>query len=417
MALNADAAPPLSLGGSLADFPLADVLTFLNMGQASGAIEARSRAGASRIYLEAGEVVWAVSRQARLTLAGLLEARGYLTEKGAAELRERAARSGIPLARLAVDSGLVDGAEVESLQKILCSEIVFESLRWREGKFAFLKDRKPPEDVPSLRIGVHNLILEGARRQDEVHRLEEEAHVDLAQVVSLTVASDRLEGQVVLSPDEWGVVALLNGKRTLEEIFSLSPAGSEGETWKVLSRLQAARMIRIHPADVPLPDEEEPQAPLPTAEYPAVGSATLPERAPAPPEPRSVVSSSGSDVKLVVADDVTTKVGMFGRRVPARLVGAAAPGEPAPAFELGRPVLTIGRAPSNDIVLPDASVSKHHAQIFQTGDGWSLTDLSSTNGSWINGVRVVDQHLMPGDRIRIGTFELTFEVFADAGGA
>ncbi len=408
-------APPLSLGGNLADFPLPDVLTFLNMGQVTGAIEVVGLSHANRIFLAGGEVVYATSRSPLWSLETVATARGLLTESMARELKARAARTGRPLAELLAEAGLLDGDERTALEKSLCAEIVFESMRWREGKFAFLKDRRPPEGAASLRISVQNLILEGARRIDEAARLEKEIHVDRDLVVTLVFSSGRLEEQVVLTPIEWGVVSLINGKRTLEEIFALSPAGSETETWMSLQRLVRARMIQLHPREA----QGLPEPPAPSEAI----NATFLQASPAPLPPPSAAPSRSradeitdrldkTDVRLLVGGNATTSYGMFGRRVPARFVGALARGEAPAAFDLNRPVMTLGRSPSSDIVLPDVSVSKNHARISQDGEGWSLADLGSTNGTWVNGERVREARLAKGDLVRFGIFTLEFDALA-----
>ena len=397
-------APPLSLGGSLADFPLADVLMFLNLSQVTGAIEARTGSKVTRIYLDRGEVVWASASADRFVLTKFLTARGLLSVPAAREIDERAHRTGGNLTRLVLSAGLVGPAELEEAEKILCSEIVFDGLRWREGKFAFLKERRPAPEVPALRIGVQNLILEGARRDDEARKFEEEVHVDRGTVLSLAFGAEALDDQLVLTPLEWGVVALINGKRSLEEILVLSPTGSEAETWQILQRLIAARMVRLHPAAG--------QAIQETLQASALGTEELSSVVPrAPVEPEPVFSSpERSDVLLVVKDDVTTKVGMWGKRVPARLVGALGAGTRPTSIELSRNVQTIGRSASNDIVLPDPSVSKHHAQVVQEEDGWRLMDLESTNGTFVNGDRVEAHRLAPGDTVLLGVYTFVFEL-------
>ena len=70
---------------------------------------------------------------------------------------------------------------------------------------------------------------------------------------------------------------------------------------------------------------------------------------------------------------------------------------------LGEAPLSIGRGPSNDVVLAEASVSWHHSQLWVEGGAAWLRDLGSRNGSWRNGERVVGAaRLTPGDRIRLG---------------
>lgn len=68
----------------------------------------------------------------------------------------------------------------------------------------------------------------------------------------------------------------------------------------------------------------------------------------------------------------------------------------------------IGRALDNDIVLTDASVSRHHALIEVRDGTHVLRDLDSQNGTWRAAQRVNEARLIPGDALRLGDVELTF---------
>jgi Protein of unknown function (DUF3662)/FHA domain len=72
-------------------------------------------------------------------------------------------------------------------------------------------------------------------------------------------------------------------------------------------------------------------------------------------------------------------------------------------------VTTIGRSSDCSIVLADPNVSRRHAEIRHIGEGYSLIDLGSTNGTEVNGQRVVETALMNGDVISVGQTKLTFE--------
>src|SRR5262249_52987541 len=100
----------------------------------------------------------------------------------------------------------------------------------------------------------------------------------------------------------------------------------------------------------------------------------------------------------------------IGFRVPA----AAAPAGPVLGWleggggrwELGAPVVTIGRDPRGKIVLADPSVSFVHVQITRHGDELYLRDVGSSNGTWVNGqLAVVPHRLTHGDRMRVGATE------------
>ena len=77
--------------------------------------------------------------------------------------------------------------------------------------------------------------------------------------------------------------------------------------------------------------------------------------------------------------------------------------------ELTEESITIGRAPENMIVLEDASVSGHHAQLQRSGDVYRIKDLGSTNGTRVNSENVTEVTLRFGDRLRFGKLEARFE--------
>jgi hypothetical protein len=74
----------------------------------------------------------------------------------------------------------------------------------------------------------------------------------------------------------------------------------------------------------------------------------------------------------------------------------------------GRP-LTIGRAQDNGLVLMDGRASRHHARLYGRRGALLLTDLGSTNGSWVNDRRIEEMALGEGDQIRIGDTILVVE--------
>ncbi len=74
---------------------------------------------------------------------------------------------------------------------------------------------------------------------------------------------------------------------------------------------------------------------------------------------------------------------------------------------------TIGRHPRSLICLHDPMVSKRHAVIRRVGDDWWFEDVGSSNGSFVNGVRVTRRKLADGERIRVGRVELEFVAETD----
>lgn len=85
-------------------------------------------------------------------------------------------------------------------------------------------------------------------------------------------------------------------------------------------------------------------------------------------------------------------------------------GQPPVQFDLGGPLISIGRASDNDIVLDDPLVSRHHCQLKLQHGAYGFADLGSRNGSAVNGQAVSEIALGPGDVIGIGQTAIEFQV-------
>ena len=92
--------------------------------------------------------------------------------------------------------------------------------------------------------------------------------------------------------------------------------------------------------------------------------------------------------------------GMRRRRVSYLEVNAS--GHPRLNYKLGDEEAVIGRTEDNQIVLPFTNVSRHHAAVFKSGEDFVIEDKGSTNGSYVNGVKIARCALRPNDLIQIG---------------
>ena len=73
--------------------------------------------------------------------------------------------------------------------------------------------------------------------------------------------------------------------------------------------------------------------------------------------------------------------------------------------------MKIGRHATCSVIFADSNVSREHAQLINSIDGWSIVDLGSTNGTKVNGVKIAGQKLlMTGDELAFGTSTARFEV-------
>ena len=77
--------------------------------------------------------------------------------------------------------------------------------------------------------------------------------------------------------------------------------------------------------------------------------------------------------------------------------------------EVGADEITVGSADGNDLLLTDTTVSRHHFAVAATARGAMVRDLGSTNGTFVDGVRVERAYLRPGSVISLGKTELRVE--------
>jgi pSer/pThr/pTyr-binding forkhead associated (FHA) protein len=73
-------------------------------------------------------------------------------------------------------------------------------------------------------------------------------------------------------------------------------------------------------------------------------------------------------------------------------------------------VVKAGRHPESDIFLDDITVSRRHVEISPADGGYSVRDVGSLNGTYVNRERIDEVPLAPGDEVQIGKFKLVYLV-------
>ena len=110
---------------------------------------------------------------------------------------------------------------------------------------------------------------------------------------------------------------------------------------------------------------------------------------------------------------VDTKTSLHVRRVRLQVQTGPAAGR---EFATDKERIRIGNArvppghdgTGNDLALDDKKVSRHHAEITLTEKGWLLTDLESTNGTWLDGKRIERAYISPGSKLVVGDSSILF---------
>jgi hypothetical protein len=151
-----------------------------------------------------------------------------------------------------------------------------------------------------------------------------------------------------------------------------------------------------------------PAAPGGTGGYPGAGA---PDR---PGETTSTISLGRTDDDL--DNDLVPDSASFGALPPGSALLLVMRGPTAGSrFRLDGDLTTAGRHPDSDIFLDDVTVSRRHAEFYRHGTRFTVRDVGSLNGTYVNRERIEEAELVGGDEVQIGKFRLLFLTSQDLG--
>lgn len=387
-----------SLNGSLDAFTIPDVLTFLQSARKTGMLTVTNGANEAYLFFRGGELVYAASNQESLRLGAILLRKKKISREQAAAIDESMIRGARRFGDVAVEEKILSEAELSDALKLQIAEVVFDSFVWHEGTFAFYDRFDLPPNAATIAIDLPNLIMEGARRIEEWENCL--ALLPDSSVVFRVVSDPDME-KITLTSDEWRTLFLVNGQRTLEQLCRDS-GDDTLHVYRLVYGLLSSKLIEPIEADAQYDTTEKgaTTGPVPAA----AADETIRQSA---AEFDATIRSS--DANLLISPEAKLSYHDVVKPTVGQLTIVA--GHPMGAmFPLSNPEYLVGRHRDNSIQLMDVGVSSYHARIYRGPDGYVIEDLKSRNGVWLNGNRVFHAVLKKGDRLRLGSTDLDYDV-------
>ncbi len=244
--LNAIGGSTASLTGELRVVPLAEVLQLIDHQEQSGILRVTRGTARIDLHFRKGRIDQALGDG----LAEDLLLGRYIVD---AELMNRQDFDGFlgsrqPGTRLIgnqlVRLGYLGPNDLKLALARQTAELVYETLRWRWGRFVFTAGRELPAPVveASLELDVEAILMEGFRRVDEWHLIER-AIDDFDLVFLRNEDAVAQMGRGRLTREELAILELVNGKNTVKDIVRKSRMGSF-EVSKMLYRLLSIKLVR-----------------------------------------------------------------------------------------------------------------------------------------------------------------------------
>jgi len=230
----------MGLSGNLKTVSFPDILQLL----ASGLLEVKTTSRQKEIAFKNGNIVHASSVNSSEDLLGnMLLQRGKISKADLERAITLHKQTGRQLGTTLIDMDLFDKKEITECLRLQIEEIVYNLFSWREGEFIFHEGAAPKQAPFLVELSTMNVIMEGTRRIDEWMEIQKVLPPD--DVLLAVVKSPKVNREeIVLSLEEFRILALINGDRTLPDLVNLSPMG-EFVTYRAVYRLILNKLIEV----------------------------------------------------------------------------------------------------------------------------------------------------------------------------
>ncbi|KPJ51353.1 hypothetical protein AMJ40_00180 [candidate division TA06 bacterium DG_26] len=165
----------MALEGSLKDFSVLDILQLISSQQKTGTLTITSKKGKIVVDFKKGMLTSAfhVKRGEQLLLDEYLLSSGRLSEENYAKVRKSHEETGLPLDEILIKDGYLSEEEFKEIITFKIQEIIDELFMWHDGTYRFeLSKELYPYSRVKVSLRTEALIMEGARRADELPRIE-----------------------------------------------------------------------------------------------------------------------------------------------------------------------------------------------------------------------------------------------------
>lgn len=234
----------MSLTGNLKTVAFPDILQLLATGKKTGILECKTSARQKEVAFKEGNIIYASAVNSSEDLLGnMLLKRGKISKSDLERAITLHKQTGRQLGTTLIDMNLFDKEEIGICLKMQIEEIVYNLFSWKEGTFNFHENAAPKNAPFLIELSTMNVIMEGTRRIDEWLEIQKVLPPDDA-LLRISKSPRSPQEEVVLSLDEFRMLSLINGDRTVPQLIDTSPMG-EFVTCRAVYRLIVNGLIEV----------------------------------------------------------------------------------------------------------------------------------------------------------------------------
>ena len=232
----------MSLSGNLKTVSFPDILQLLATGKKTGILECRTTSRQKEVAFRGGNIIFASSvNNSEDLLGNMLLSRGKISKGDLERAIALHKQTGRQLGTTLIDMNLFDKEEIAECLRLQIEEIVYNLFSWDEGDFLFREGEEPKRAQFLIEMNTMNVVMEGTRRIDEWLEIQKILPPDNVQLKIASNPKTNKE-EVRLSLDEFRMLTLIDGDKTLPELVASSPMG-EFVTYRAVYRLILNKLV------------------------------------------------------------------------------------------------------------------------------------------------------------------------------
>ena len=250
----------MALKGNLETFYLSSVLQLLAGDKKSGILTIADKGRIVRVYIKAGNIVYAVGSQKEVRLGYLLRTKGIISAEELQKALSMAKQRKERLGKILVEKSYIS---LETLKKFIhqqVRDILYDLFLWKRGEFEYVDQELDLDEEFLTELNHMEVILEGTRRVDEWEILRK--NIPFPQMIfKINKNVEKNKDSVNLTANEWRIISLVDGTRTVEQIVADS-GQDEFVVYRMINSLISSGLIEKGKdvSTAPIDDQNEASA-------------------------------------------------------------------------------------------------------------------------------------------------------------
>ena len=210
---------PMDLQGKIDKFNVPEIFQLISTGKRTGTLGIIRNNQATMFYFNDGQITYAYSPSGRNRLGERLLEKGYIDKRALSDALDFQKKNGKSrLGKILIENSKINQEQLANVLTEQISDTVYQVMSWDKGLFKFYDNNFPTDEENTISLSTESLILEGAKRADELNNLKSKLP-DTKSSLKLRQADDK-PVELTLSAEEWNVLAQCDSHHTIDDIIN-----------------------------------------------------------------------------------------------------------------------------------------------------------------------------------------------------